>query len=74
MPPVAFRAGFHPMTGPLAQTLAVQSNPAVRAARGLSATDPTTWSTDAAVQPMMASRSGWLTAPAMMLNYLAASR
>ncbi len=56
MPHVAFRAGFHLVPGPLAQTLAGHSDAAVQAGRGLFAKDTATWSTDPAVQQKIANR------------------
>ncbi|MEQ1731021.1 MAG: hypothetical protein ABL982_21845, partial [Vicinamibacterales bacterium] len=66
MPHVAFRAGFHLVPGPLAQTLAGHSDAAVQAGRGLFAKDTATWSSDAAVQAKIANRLGWLSSPALM--------
>ncbi len=65
-PLVAFRAGFHLVPGPLAQTLDGHSDAAVQAARGLFAKDPATWSTDPAIQQKIANRLGWLSSPALM--------
>ena len=65
-PVVAFRAGFHLVPGPLAQTLNGHSDAAVQAARGLFAKDTATWSTDPAVQLTIANRLGWLSSPALM--------
>jgi len=63
---VAFRAGFHLVPGPLAQTLAGHSDAAVQAGRGLFAKDTATWSTDPAIQQKIANRLGWLSSPALM--------
>ena len=70
-PLVAFRAGFHLVPGPLAQTLDGHSDAAVQAARGLFAKDPATWSTDPAIQQKIANRLGWLSSPALMAESVA---
>lgn len=71
MPHVAFRAGFHLVSGPLAPALAGESDAAVRAGRGLFARDPNTWSHDAAVQQKILNRLGWLASPALMAESIA---
>ena len=68
---VAFRAGFHLVPGPLAQTLAGHSDAAVQAGRGLFAKDTATWSTDPAIQQKIANRLGWLSSPALMAESVA---
>jgi glucose-6-phosphate isomerase len=62
----ASRSGFHLAAGPLASALSAHADAAARAARGLFARDPSTWSADAAVQQKIANRLGWLTSPSLM--------
>jgi glucose-6-phosphate isomerase len=66
----AFRSGFHLAAGPLAGALATHRDAAARAAAGLWARQPSTWSADPAVQQKIANRLGWLTSPALMADSL----
>jgi glucose-6-phosphate isomerase len=64
--PHVFGSGFHLSAGPLANAVIAHDDGATRAARGLWARDPATWSLDAGVQEKIANRLGWLTSPALM--------
>jgi glucose-6-phosphate isomerase len=66
----AFRSGFHLAAGPLAGALATHRDAAARAAAGLWARQPSTWSADPGVQQKIANRLGWLTSPALMADSL----
>ncbi len=66
----AFRSGFHLTAASLAGAIAEQRDTAARAAAGLFARRPETWSADAGVQEKIANRLGWLTSPALMADSL----
>ena len=72
--PDAFGWGFHLSPGPLADAVAAHADGAARAAQGLWAKNPATWSLDAAVQEKIANRLGWLTSPALMVESMARVR
>jgi glucose-6-phosphate isomerase len=60
--------------GPLAQTIRIYRALAERAAAGLFRRDPSTWTSDAAVQQKIANRLGWLASPAAMTDSIARLR
>ena len=60
--------------GPLAQTIRTYRALAERAAAGLFRRDPSTWTSDAAVQQKIANRLGWLASPAAMTESIARLR
>jgi glucose-6-phosphate isomerase/transaldolase/glucose-6-phosphate isomerase len=60
--------------GPLAQTIRTYRALAERAAAGLFRRDPSTWTSDAAVQQKIANRLGWLASPAAMTDSIARLR
>ena len=64
--PHAFGSGFHLSSGPLTDAVAAHTAAASRAAHGLWAKDPATWSVDAGVQQKIANRLGWLSSPTLM--------
>ncbi|MEQ1911369.1 MAG: hypothetical protein ABMA15_21305, partial [Vicinamibacterales bacterium] len=64
--PHAFGSGFHLSAGPLADAMAAHASAASRAARGLWAKDPATWSQDGGVQKTITNRLGWLSSPQLM--------
>ncbi len=64
--PHAFGSGFHLSAGPLTDAVAAHTAAASRAAHGLWAKDPSTWSLDAGVQQKIANRLGWLSSPSLM--------
>jgi glucose-6-phosphate isomerase len=66
----AFRSGFHLAAGSLSDDIAQWRGAAARAAEGLFARRPDTWSADPGVQQKIANRLGWLTSPALMAESL----
>jgi hypothetical protein len=60
--------------GPLAQTIRTYRALAERAAAGLFRREPSTWTSDAAVQQKIANRLGWLASPAAMTDSIARLR
>jgi len=60
--------------GPLEQTIRTYRALAERAAAGLFRRDPSTWTSDAAVQKKIANRLGWLASPAAMTEAIARLR
>jgi glucose-6-phosphate isomerase len=66
----AFRSGYHLAAGPLTAQLAADAPRAARAAQGLFARVPSTWSAEADVQQKIANRLGWLGSPQLMADSL----
>jgi glucose-6-phosphate isomerase len=61
-------------SGPLEQTIRTYRALAERAAAGLFRKDPSTWTSDVAVQQKIANRLGWLASPAVMTDSIARLR
>lgn len=64
------RAAYRPSPGRLAAELRTHDAGARRAIAGLWQRDPSTWSSDPAVQAAIANRLGWLDSPALMADNL----